>query len=76
MRHPTEGNTIAAEAQAQTARDDALREAARLCATDRGETFENGIYMDWRVSDQHVLSRRILALIQPTETRPDAAKEE
>lgn len=67
-----------AQAQAQTAREDALREAANLCATDIGETFERGIYMDWRVSDQHVLSRRILALVKPTPTTPrtDAATEE
>jgi hypothetical protein len=52
-----------AQAQVQTARD-ALREAIALC--------------DWDTSDSELfaLENKLRALIQTTEPRPDAAKEE
>jgi len=53
-----------AQEQAQTARDDALREAIALCDWDTSE------------SELFALENKLRGLIQTTEPRPDAAKEE
>ena len=63
-RNALRAQLAAAQTQLQTARDDALREAIALC--------------DWDTSDSELfaLENKLRALIQTTEPRPDAAKEE
>ena len=67
--HKVRDQIAQAQAQAQTARYDALRDAAAEASYQASE--EN----DYRPPMVDVTSA-ILALIQPTEPRPDAAKEE
>ena len=68
----------AAEAQAQTAREDALREAADRSSLTVRSIKEALDKRDWDAAREIAMKGppAILALIQPTEPRNDAAKEE